>query len=91
MRDLRLRELSAKKNKKRRVMFATLHLETKHACSCVHTLETLPIPSLPLHIDSYRCRMLTDPGEMEELMSKLVNNAGDPGLEASLCLHFVSK
>lgn len=24
-------------------------------------------------------RMLTDPGEMEELMSKLVNNAGDPG------------
>jgi hypothetical protein len=28
---------------------------------------------------------------MEELMSKLVNNAGDPGLEASLCLHFVSK
>lgn len=25
-------------------------------------------------------RMLTDPGQMEELMSKLVNNAGDPGL-----------
>eukprot|EP00434_Breviolum_minutum_P013553 symbB.v1.2.011943.t1/scaffold814.1/size160240/13 len=24
-------------------------------------------------------RMLTDPGQMEELMSKLVNNAGDPG------------
>ena len=24
--------------------------------------------------------MLTDPGQMEELMSKLVNNAGDPGL-----------
>lgn len=25
-------------------------------------------------------RMLTDPGQMEELMSKLVNNAGDPGI-----------
>lgn len=24
-------------------------------------------------------RMLTDPGQMEEMMSKLVNNAGDPG------------
>ena len=29
-------------------------------------------------------RMLTDPGQMEELMAKLLNNAGDPGQRKTL-------
>ena len=32
-----------------------------------------------LNVWFVKLRMLTDPGQMEELMAKLLNNAGDPG------------